>query len=365
VFVVTDSAVLTVDAAVRLAGLDVRLADGATHHPAPGETIESGAVRVLALPGTDGTTAALVAGCRGGAVLWAPAGPDGTRRLAEEARAALKGAGLSGAALDLRAVGGGLDPRAMAHEVARLRRAEALGPDADLVALGADPATMTGPRRQRLTRRLAPWRVRLAGRDTALGAPPAAWPEPPRRSLVLGPAASGKSAHAEDLLAAEPAVVYLATGARPDGSDPDWAARVARHRERRPEGWSTVEDDDATLLRLLTTAGPPLLLDSVGGWVGAALARCGAWDETPGWAGRWTAQADALVDAWRRCARRVVAVGEETGWGVVPATTSGRVFREALGTLTQRLGEDADRVELVVAGRILDLDDVGPDEGMR
>jgi adenosylcobinamide kinase/adenosylcobinamide-phosphate guanylyltransferase len=365
VFVVTGSAVLMVDAAVRLAGLDVTLADGATRHPAPGETIESGAVRVLALPGTDGATAALVAGCRGVAVLWAPAGAHGERRLAEEARAALTGAGLSGAALDLRATGGEFDPRALADEVARLRRAEVFAPSADLVALGADPDTVTGLKRHRLAQRLAPWRVRLAGRDTALGAPPDTWPDPPRRSLVLGPATSGKSAHAEDLLAAEPAVVYLATGARPDASDPDWAARVARHRERRPEGWSTVEDDNLDLLRLLTTPGPPLLLDSLGGWVGAALTRCGAWDEAPGWAERWSAEADALVGAWRGCARRVVAVGEETGWGVVPATPSGRVFRDALGALTQRMSEDADRAELVVAGRILDLDDVGPNEGMR
>ncbi len=315
---------------------------------------------MLALPGADGATAALVAGCRGQALLWAPAGPDGVPRLAADARAALAGAGLAGAVLDLRTpLGAGhmIDPTTLAHEVARLRRADALAPDADLAALAPGPADLSGVRRRRLARRLSAWRMRLIDLGTALAADADPWPAPPRRTLVLGAASSGKSAHAEDLLAAEPEVIYLATGTRPDGSDPDWAERVARHRERRPEGWSTVEDDDATLRRLLTTPGPPVLLDSLGGWAGAALARCGAWDDAPGWADRWDAEADAFVAAWRGAARRVVAVGEETGWGVVPATASGRLFRDALGSLTQRLAEDADRAVLVVAGRVLDLDE--------
>ncbi len=360
VFVVTETAGLEVGGTLRLSGLSVIMADGATRHPAPGETLESDAVRVLALPGEDGATAALVAGSRGRALLWAPAGPGGPHRLAAEARAALAGAGLAGAVLDLRTSEGtehGIDPTALAHEVARLRRADALAHGADLVALAPGPADLSGARRRRLVRRLSGWQVRLADPGARLAAAGHPWPEPPRRTLVLGAASSGKSAHAEDLLAAEPGVIYLATGARPDGSDPEWAGRVARHRERRPEGWSTVEDDDATLRRLLTTPGPPVLLDSLGGWARAALARCGGWDDAPGWADRWAAEADAFVAAWRTAARRVVAVGEETGWGVVPETASGRLFRDALGALTQRLAEDADQAVLVVAGRVLDLDE--------
>jgi adenosyl cobinamide kinase/adenosyl cobinamide phosphate guanylyltransferase len=39
----------------------------------------------------------------------------------------------------------------------------------------------------------------------------------------------------------------------------------------------------------------------------------------------------------------------------VPATPAGRLFRDRLGRLNQRLGATADRLYLVVAGRALDL----------
>ena len=59
----------------------------------------------------------------------------------------------------------------------------------------------------------------------------------PRRVLVLGGARSGKSSFAEDLLARERTVDYVACGLVPDDSDAEWADRVARHRDRRPPSW--------------------------------------------------------------------------------------------------------------------------------
>jgi adenosylcobinamide kinase/adenosylcobinamide-phosphate guanylyltransferase len=51
----------------------------------------------------------------------------------------------------------------------------------------------------------------------------------------------------------------------------------------------------------------------------------------------------------------VVLVAEEAGWGLVPMTAQGRVFRDHLGRLTRRLGQVAERVELVVAGYAIDV----------
>jgi adenosyl cobinamide kinase/adenosyl cobinamide phosphate guanylyltransferase len=51
----------------------------------------------------------------------------------------------------------------------------------------------------------------------------------------------------------------------------------------------------------------------------------------------------------------VVAVSDEVGGGVVPASTSGRIFRDALGLLNQQLAAAADEVHLVVAGIPLQL----------
>ncbi|MGB8960788.1 MAG: bifunctional adenosylcobinamide kinase/adenosylcobinamide-phosphate guanylyltransferase, partial [Pseudonocardiaceae bacterium] len=80
------------------------------------------------------------------------------------------------------------------------------------------------------------------------------------RTLVLGGARSGKSAHAEGLLR-EPEVDYLATARRrPD--DAEWEARIAAHVARRPAGWHTIEPAD--LPGALRAAGPvPALVDDI------------------------------------------------------------------------------------------------------
>jgi adenosylcobinamide kinase/adenosylcobinamide-phosphate guanylyltransferase len=56
------------------------------------------------------------------------------------------------------------------------------------------------------------------------------------------------------------------------------------------------------------------------------------------------------VQAWSTTARRVVAVSNEVGSGVVPATESGRRFRDELGWLNSRLAAAADEVWLCTAG---------------
>jgi adenosylcobinamide kinase/adenosylcobinamide-phosphate guanylyltransferase len=49
----------------------------------------------------------------------------------------------------------------------------------------------------------------------------------------------------------------------------------------------------------------------------------------------------------------VVAVSDEVGLGVVPETRAGRMFRDELGRLNQRLAADADEFTVMMAGRPL------------
>ncbi|MGE2722892.1 bifunctional adenosylcobinamide kinase/adenosylcobinamide-phosphate guanylyltransferase [Mycolicibacterium celeriflavum] len=167
------------------------------------------------------------------------------------------------------------------------------------------------------------------------------------RTLVLGGIRSGKSQWAEAALAAEAAdaqpMRYLATGPSPSG-DPEWAARVAAHRRRRQDRWSTVETTDvATQLRAQPIA---TLIDDIGAWLTAAMDRTGAWDT-----GSVAAAVDDLLDAVGGFPAPLAVVSPEVGLTVVPATQAGRRFADELGALNQRLAAACDRVVLVIAGQ--------------
>jgi adenosylcobinamide kinase / adenosylcobinamide-phosphate guanylyltransferase len=209
-----------------------------------------------------------------------------------------------------------------------------------------------------LVRRCGFWRVRLAGDGEAVSQPRSVrrgldLGVGTRRVLVLGGARSGKSERAELRLAGEPEVTYVATG--PDGKgDPEWAARVAAHQTRRPAWWRTAETTD--LAGVLRTARGAVLIDGIGTWLAAVMDECGVWTGGEAARARLAARTGELAGAWRQTGAYVVAVSDETGLGVVPATPAGRLFRDELGRLNRTLAAESEEAELVVAGRVLPLD---------
>jgi nicotinate-nucleotide--dimethylbenzimidazole phosphoribosyltransferase len=161
------------------------------------------------------------------------------------------------------------------------------------------------------------------------------------RALVLGGIRSGKSEYGEELVAAAPGVRYVAT-ARRDQSDLEWEARIEAHRARRRAEWVTVEvgADPAALPTLLTRAevGETLLVDDLGTWVASAMT------DAPHLLG------EGLASAVATCLATLVLISPEVGLSVVPATTSGRAFADALGTTNRAVAAQCDLVTLVVAG---------------
>lgn len=156
---------------------------------------------------------------------------------------------------------------------------------------------------------------------------------------MLGGARSGKSAIAERLCPGE--VTYVATAVV---RDDDMAARVAAHRDRRPASWTTIEALPDEVVAAADRVAPyaTVLLDSLTTWVAEA--------------------AGFEVDAGGLCAvlgarpGDAVVVSDEVGLGVHPSSEAGRVFRDRLGEVNQQVAEVADRVLLVVAGRVLPLE---------
>lgn len=332
----------------------------------PGDTVDLGGYQVRALASTHEVPTLLydVTGPDGARVLYATdTGPLPTSTLAA----------VEGRAYDLvlleQTFGSVLDHGTQHHDLvtfprtlAALRERGAVTPATRCIAVHL---SHHNPPEPELAAALAEWRSepgrdgqrwrvpghdgkhrRLTGREA-----PADRPPPPRRTLLLGGVRSGKSALAEQALAAEPSAVYVATGGERRDDD-EWQQRVTAHRARRPSGWTTLETTD--LVPLLRDDGPALLIDCLTLWLTAQMDDVGAWDQS-----RWEAtgvdalreRVDALVVAWRTTPRRVVAVSNEVGWGVVPETWSGRLFRDEMGRLNARLAAESDRVCLVVAGR--------------
>ncbi|MGF1460865.1 MAG: bifunctional adenosylcobinamide kinase/adenosylcobinamide-phosphate guanylyltransferase [Leptolyngbyaceae cyanobacterium] len=169
--------------------------------------------------------------------------------------------------------------------------------------------------------------------------------------LVLGPTKSGKSEWAERLACqSSRPVTYVATS-RHDPQDAEWQARIVQHRQRRPQGWQTRETPVELVATLSDAAASECwLVDSLGTWVANQLDQSEA---------DWQRQTQQLLTTIADFPGLLILVAEETGWGVVPAYASGRLFRDRLGSLTRQIGAIVEVSYLVVAGFALDLQRLG------
>lgn len=166
----------------------------------------------------------------------------------------------------------------------------------------------------------------------------------PTVTLVLGGAASGKSAFAEHLvLQGDYRAVYIATARV---FDDEMAEKVARHRTMRGDKWLTIEEPLA-LAEVLAAREPgeAVLIDCATLWLtNVILAERDLAEEMA-----------ALLAALRDCPAPVVIVSNEVGQGIVPDNALSRRFRNAQGTLNQAIAAEAELVVAVMAGLPLAL----------
>ena len=160
----------------------------------------------------------------------------------------------------------------------------------------------------------------------------------PHLTLILGGARSGKSRHAETLIAElPPPWVYIATA---QAFDDEMRDRIAEHRRRRAQGWETVEAPFDLPQALDGRGSKPVLVDCLTLWLTNLML-----------AERDLPAAFAELDAalTRRDAPTFV-VSNEVGLGIVPETPLGRRFRDEAGLLNQRVAALAGRVLFMAAG---------------
>jgi histidinol-phosphate/aromatic aminotransferase/cobyric acid decarboxylase-like protein/adenosyl cobinamide kinase/adenosyl cobinamide phosphate guanylyltransferase len=189
-------------------------------------------------------------------------------------------------------------------------------------------------------------------------------------TLVVGGTRSGKSAHAEALAAQTGLPVRYVATADPD--DLSIAERIARHRRRRPAGWTTVEAGrparrvanapfsslGAALADSCSNAGGEcVLLDGLGPWIASILHLAGAFED----ASRLPAAGARVLEGIDLAARALASAGaaivvvEQAGAGVLPPDAASRAWVDLLGEATQLLAAGADRVDMVLAGRAITL----------
>jgi adenosylcobinamide kinase / adenosylcobinamide-phosphate guanylyltransferase len=183
--------------------------------------------------------------------------------------------------------------------------------------------------------------------------------------LILGGARSGKSAFAERLASrGGKSVAYIATAT---AGDEDMHERIKRHQATRPAGWYTIEEplDLVHALRQGSAHGDVVLLDCMTLWLSNWL--CMQRDEheweqvSPLQMHRYINGAVAEIEAVLRVVAKLdqrkslIIVTNEVGLGTVPAYALGRLYRDALGRVNQRLASAATRVYLMVAGLGVDI----------
>jgi adenosylcobinamide kinase/adenosylcobinamide-phosphate guanylyltransferase len=164
-------------------------------------------------------------------------------------------------------------------------------------------------------------------------------------SLVLGGARSGKSRFAEGLLAAHAGRrIYLATA---EPGDEEMRARIADHRQRRGEGWRTVEAPLDIAAAIRDAGDDAVLLDCLTLWLANLMA-----------AGRDIGEAtEDLGKALAHVRAPVVLVSNEVGLGIVPDNPLARAFRDHAGRLNQTMAALATRVFFLAAGLPMTLKD--------
>jgi adenosylcobinamide kinase/adenosylcobinamide-phosphate guanylyltransferase len=143
-------------------------------------------------------------------------------------------------------------------------------------------------------------------------------------------------------------VTYVATA---DSKDSEMEERIKIHKSRRPVSWRTWEGDAASLPEEIAKMDGVLLLDCLTMYLTRLFLSApeseGEDEEA------WFEAERKILDSVGRifsCGKRLIAVSNEVGLGLVPPYLMGRRFRDMQGRANQVAALHSDEVVLIVAG---------------
>ena len=170
--------------------------------------------------------------------------------------------------------------------------------------------------------------------------------------LILGGARSGKSTYAQNLAAQQDGtVLYVATA---EAGDEEMAQRIAVHRSSRPPSWVTLEAPGAVGERVRKQAAltPPdlVLLDCITLLTSNVILSLSEAEMAQQAQVEMEKELDALIRAYRALSIPWIIVSNEVGLDLVPPYPLGRLYRDLLGWVNQRLAAEADQVIFMIAG---------------
>ena len=167
---------------------------------------------------------------------------------------------------------------------------------------------------------------------------------------ISGPTKSGKSQLAEFFIKDQVSITYIATSI-PRLNDSEWEERINIHKKRRPASWKLIEHPhDICIAIEASRNNETFLIDSLGGLVEQHLN-----DNQED----WNSFQFKFVNCITKNDLGFIVVTEEIGWGIVPGTSIGHLYRERLTNLSALISRKSTQKWLAINGTAINLENIG------
>lgn len=167
--------------------------------------------------------------------------------------------------------------------------------------------------------------------------------------FITGGARSGKSRFAQKLAEnMKGRKVFIAT-AQP--LDEEMRVRIEKHKKERPLGWDTFEESQHLCSAIKKCNGKydVIVIDCLTMWISNLLTQYHSNEK------EILEEVHTLANSFENITSTVLIVSNEVGFGIVPADSLSRLFRDIAGFANQIIASQADEAYLVTAGLPLNL----------